>query len=258
MPELTTASAAKGSADYRNPHIDRINWLLAFLATASLFTACVLLFYIWRFYDKTPVIFSDDDGYVMNRQVMLFKLDENRIKTYLELVLGKLFNTNPGYYTIDEMAPLIDERLLKKYTTIFRSSDDIRARTYERQMFELFGVRRFRTDDPNDLIVVVRGQMNIFRAHRSTGDLLSRDSQTTGAFQVKTATYLVYIARDIPSSDNPWGLIVTRISPQTKPDVADRIWENAPPLDTTVLDGNQILKIQRDSLKKSGQSSPTQ
>jgi hypothetical protein len=253
MPQLLSQMADRPSASRENKHIARFNWFLLLLSAAGLIISCILCFHIWQVYDNQPVIFDDDDGYLTNRVIMNYTLDESRIRAYLQLVLGKLFNTTPGSYNIDDMTDLIDTRLIRKYTTSYLYSREQRARIYERHDFHLRDVRRYQPEETDQLVLVVRGDLNTYSSEHTTGDLVTTEIQTTGVFNTKEITDLVYLARDTPSTENPWGLIITRIIELTRPEVAQKIWEASPPLHGTVVDGYQILKFQRDSLPKTTQ-----
>jgi hypothetical protein len=255
MPsQLISQIAGRPSSSPENTHITRFNWLFLMLSGAGLLVSGILLFHIWLVYDQEPIIFDDDDGYLMNRHILMYQLDENRIRTYLELVLGKLIDSTPGHYNIDDMSALIDSRLIRKYTSNYYYSREQRARSNERRHFVLnHEIRRYQTDNPDLLGLVIRGELHAYTAERTTADLISTESQTTGVFQSQDVTYIVYLDRDMPSTANPWGLIISHIVDLTRPEVAQKVWESSPPLHGTSIDGNEILKFQRDSVEKTTQ-----
>jgi hypothetical protein len=238
-------------------YIARLNWGLLLLSMVGLLTACILVFCLLFLYNTTPLIFSDDDGYIENRNIMSFTLDENRIKAFLNLVLPRLLGSTPGVYDIDDLAPLLDPRVINGFTEIFRSSIALRTRFSERRWYELSEIRRFSTPDPDQLVAIVKGQLSIYRGAKD-----AMDSSATGVFSQTASvrsgllTHLVYFDTDAPSADNPWGLIVTSVVELNKPDIANKYWEDSKPFSQTAFNGAILQKFQRDSLPKTTQTRP--
>src|SRR5262249_2689317 len=118
--------------------VTRMNWYLLLVSLASLILATCLGGILLSIYFRPPYILSEDDGYVQYRSAVVFTLDESRVKTYLNMVLSKLFNSNPGVYDLTEMIPFVDQKIIKGYTKYFADNSAQRAQENERRLFQMY------------------------------------------------------------------------------------------------------------------------
>ncbi len=233
--------------------LERTNWWL--FVTCSLLLGCTLLLaaVVAIIFSRPPLVLTDDQGYVSYRSTEVFRLDELRIKTYVELIMTRLLNMNPGVYDLGPIALLASPKVVQTYTDHAYSTAQDRVRVNERRYFSFTDVKRFIDNKFPDLIVLaVRGEMAYFREGENEpapGAPSNLTSLASIRAQSQTVTYLMYLEQRRPTPPNPWGLMTVGLA-QQQGDEAKAIWDAAIPLYSTVLpDGTVISAINQQDMQ---------
>ncbi len=239
----------------------RMNFYLLIIASLALILSVVLGIAIYSIYSRPPYILSEDEGYVMYRSTTVYRLDERRIKTYLTVVLTKLFNKNPGIYDLSEITPLVSKDIINFYSQDAERSAAQRLRENERTLFQIYELRRYLDpENPKFIVAVVRGNAASFRESKS--EIVDPTGLAGGQPLVSTrvtdqvVTYVVYLQQVTPSPLNPWGLWTVSIRIPTA-DAAEKIWSKSISFYNTLTpDGAVIPKLQRDLMQKQDSAIP--
>src|SRR5262245_26575130 len=75
--------------------LERTNGLLFIACSLMLVAVICPAVTVTVIFTRPPYILTEDEGYVMYRSTQVYRLDETRIKTYLDVVMGKLLTINP-------------------------------------------------------------------------------------------------------------------------------------------------------------------
>jgi len=210
-------------------------WLLL-ISTLAIGACLVLGTLVFTLSTRPPSVLADDQGYVMWRTSEVFRLGEDNVRMFHELVLGKLLNSNPSSYDISSLAPLAHPVIIEKFSGAGAGQSDARLRSDKRQVYTLYEIRR--TSDPRYpqyLAFVTRGETTVYEERRDQAGNVRVYPQS------EISIWVTFIETTRPVPQNPWGFRLVGVERRTGAR-GEKTWVEGTPVAGSALPGGAVIQ----------------
>lgn len=221
-------------------HFGDVRLINTWLLIISVLSLCLMLLLganIFILVNRPPsVITVDQDGYVMWRSTDVFRLREDNIKMFLNLVLGKLFNSNPSYYDLSEITGLVHSSIIQKFANNVQGKSGERLRSDKRQVYTLYEVRR--TIDPRYpklMAFVTRGELTVYEEHRDASGNVRVYPQSD------VVVWVAYLDPCRPTPADPWAFKLVGVEKRIG-ERAETTWNQSVPIAGSSLPNGVIIR----------------
>jgi len=225
-------------------------WLLLF-SCLSLIALIVMGSMCYKLAMRPPYVLSEDQGTIMWRTTEVFRLREDNVKMFHDLVLGKLLNSNPSYYDITPLTPMVHPLILSKFSKNDANSSGVKLRSDKRQVYSLYDVRR--TSDPRYpqyLAFITRGETTVYEERRDAAGNVKVYPQS------EISVWVTFLAPTKPTPTNPWAFRMVGLEHKTGA-TADQAWAAGKPVAGSMLpDGTEIQPEKLPEVAPSGKIKP--
>ena len=191
------------------------------IAVLCLTAVCVFLGLCLSWFAlRPPIVLDQNAGYLMVRTTDIFRLSNDNVSAWTDLVLTSLYTSEPGNPSLLRVSRYVSKKVL----AIFQKPDEaMLIQSNERRTFTYQEVRAYSYPkyDKKYLMLAVRGELNTYKI----------DATALRQFTVETVSQvnILYVRRTIPNPQNPFGMVLEYIDTKTGTE-ADKIWDICQPL----------------------------
>lgn len=219
----------------------RVSLLFAAIIIVQVVALMALVGSVMRLSERQPAVLQEDAGYVMYRTTEVYRLRKDIILTYVRSVLTSLLEVSPGHYNNLNLKDFVASDLLEKVADKAITQGGRRLEANDRQMWDLYDVRRYLDQDyPNLIPIAARGERTVYYEETDAGgSVLPR-------LRTELMAIVLYLRQQPPTPENPYGLFVVAMKFPDNQIQSDNVWKTTVELEgTNDAGGKSILPPRR-------------